>query len=148
LKVGAFIKMQFIKRGEVAQTFVFQLFKIHTITDKQRSKNERKQPLTGKDFTSIFALNNFCKEVLIPKSHCSLMIRSLEHPSRVRHFRLDGKPPPENDSSCGQFSILRSVRDGRRVCMHSDKDFKFSNLHIVKYFKLGAENPPLGNDTY
>jgi hypothetical protein len=60
---------------------------------------------------------------------------------------VDGKPPSENDSSCGQLSIVSVLRDGKRVCMDSGSDFKFSKLRITKYFKLGAENPPLGNET-
>jgi hypothetical protein len=85
--------------------------------------------------------------VLIPKAHFSEAIKSSEHSSRIRCFRLVGKNPSENESNCGQLLIRSRERDGKRVFMLSGNAFKFSKYTILISFRLGAENPPLGNDT-
>jgi len=82
------------------------------------------KPSSGNDslFTSL--IHNLSKEELSPKAPFNEPT-SLEHLRIVKFTRFDGKPPSGKDSSLGQSSIRRLLRDGSSICMFLGND---SNL--------------------
>ena len=59
---------------------------------------------------------------------------------------LEGKPPPESDTSCGQLFINIEWRELREWDW-SSSSLRFLQLENQMVVRLGVRNPPFGKDT-